>query len=145
MSLYVFVLTAMAIVAGPKHVEPWLAQAITFAVQTDGAPKGWSPELAAAALLVSAWQEGAFCYRCRRGDGGHSVTTFQIKTRSEAQARALESNDALAARVALKIIRDGAAICPSHELAPYTGGCNVPVARAVSDRRMRAARALAAP
>ena len=142
MSLYVFILTAMAVIAGPKRVEPWLAQAITFAVQTDGAPKGWSPELAASALLVSAWDEGRWCYHCKRGDGGRSVTTWQIKSRDEAHARALESNDVFAARTALAIIRIGAEQCPGHELAPYAGGCNVPRARAMSDRRMRQARAL---
>lgn len=142
--IYTFVLGAMLALAGRKDLVPRdLAQAIALVVAVDGGVKDWGEELTAAALVVSAWQEGRFCTHCKRGDGGVAVTTFQIHARSEEHARQLEGSNVAAARAALYIIREGARICPDRPLAPYCGGCRVGRARSMGQARMQEARRLA--
>jgi hypothetical protein len=121
-----------------------LAPSIAAAVDRDGAIPGLSREWTAAALVVTAWEEGGFCLACKRGDGGISVTTWQIQSRSPAHALQLESSPAYAARYALHIYRASAARCGSHPLAEYAGSCRSPASIAIATRRELAATALLA-
>lgn len=121
-----------------RGMVPLLAL-ITMVVSTQALPVGWTPDLAQAAMEVTAWEEGRNCAVCPRGDQGRSVTTWQIWARDEAHRRQLEADAGLAARTALQAMTDGARLCPEHPLAPYCGGCDVLAAQEIGDRRLATA------
>jgi hypothetical protein len=127
-----------------------VAVGIARAVTEEASPVFDSRRVDAAALVITAWEEGRFCFRCRRGDTSDqsklpaSVGTWQIRATSETWARRIESDPILGARIALGTMRESARICPEHPLAPYCGSCSNSIARGIGDRRIEQARKLAA-
>lgn len=146
--MYTLIVAMMLSVAGWSNAG--LAQAIAYVVTHDATPTGWTPELAAAVLVVTAHEESRFGANAKRGDVGMrgrvaSVCAFQIAATTEARARLLEMDLIACTRAALAIVRITVdrALCVDAPLAPYCGGCGNAAARAISARRMSAARALA--
>jgi len=138
--------TVLAIMAALHPSAPrtgaarMVADAIAYVVTAERESVFETREVDAAILVVIAWEEGRFCLICKRGDRSlhpfGSVSTFQIRATSEAQARALESNPRYAAGTALHFVRESARSCPGSPLAPYCGSCTHSIPRGIGDRRI---------
>lgn len=130
---------------------PAIARAIA-AVVTSDTPPGMDPELAAAILVVTAYEESRFVLAARRGDIGRSpvgaVCAFQVHARDEAQATRLERDPIACTRAAFYVLRIAATrTCVRDPIAAYAGNCNARAAKAIASRRLSKAheiRAMAA-
>jgi hypothetical protein len=107
-----------------------VSAAIAHVVAHDPLPPGWTPRYAAAALVVTAWDESRFRMGVV-GDGGRARCAMQVWG-----PESLARDPVACVRWALAIMREGYRVCPEVPLAPYCGGCRGLRARDIARHRM---------
>ncbi len=120
----------------PPRSATLFATIIANVVNDEAPPNGVKKIEAASWLVVTGYDEGRFALHARRGDGGKSVCTFQVKTR---RRRHLEASPAACVRAAYAAMRESVRVCPTSPLAQYAGGCHREAARIISARRIERA------